>query len=78
MSADCDRGFRAASEGVKVEIDGVRDRCNYYGGYDQLPTTLVGIVSSLDGGLSWLKVDSSSQGKLGTIIFGFEGGKSSV
>ena len=51
MSADCDRGFRAASEGVKVEIDGVRDRCSYYGSYDQLPTTPVDTVSGLDSGL---------------------------
>lgn len=39
---------------MEVEIDVVRDRCNHYGGYDQLPSTPVNIDSDLDGSFSGL------------------------
>lgn len=60
LATDCDRGFRAGCKGDRVEIDGVRDRCNHYGSYNQLPTSPTSTYNSLDGGLFWRVAGSSS------------------
>lgn len=65
-------------EGDRVEIVVARDRRSHYAGHDRLPPAPVNIDSDLDVGLFWVVVDSSSLRKLGTMIFGFEGGKSSI